>query len=192
MRVQQCGKERHTLRKQSSTHLHRFGGLTALADSPQVEAFVSRVAKLQLEGRSLTQDADPHSVQAVDVDWQHLTVHASLTGAETDAHLLACSRSKHTRRAVYSKAVGVLIPEQYITEGQSQVLSVICLDSMCRYLQCKTSSPTHFHSWCQTNHVLWTRCCFCMHMTSCKNSGHGDRAVLHRRTAGALYIKAEI
>lgn len=117
MRAQQGGKQRHMLRKHSSTDLHRFGGLAAPADSPQVEAPVSRVGKLQLEGRSLTQDADPHGAQAIDVDWQHLTVHTSLTGAETDAHLLAGSRSKHTGRAVYSKAVCVLVPEQHITQG---------------------------------------------------------------------------
>lgn len=134
------------LRKPSSTHLHRFGGLAAPTDSPQVEAPVSRVGKLQLERRPLTQDADPHSVQAIDVDRQHLAVHASLTGAETDAHLLACPGSKHTRRAVNSKAISVLIPEQHITEGSSQVPSCMCLDSICRYLECKSSSHSHLQS----------------------------------------------
>lgn len=88
-----------------------------MADGSQVEASVSRVGKLQPEGRSLTQDADPHSVQAIDIDWQHLLVHACFTGAEGNAHLLACSRSKHTWRAVHSKAVGVLIPELSIAKA---------------------------------------------------------------------------
>ena len=101
----------------SGSHLHRFGGLATPADGSQVEASVGRVGKLQPEGRALTQDADPHGVQGIDVDGQHLSVHACLTGAEADAHFLACSRSKHTRRTVHSKAVGVLIPELYVAKA---------------------------------------------------------------------------
>lgn len=95
----------------SKADLHRFGGMATSADSPKVQASVRRVDKLQPEGGALTQDGDPHSVQAVDVDWEHLAIHAGLAGAEGDAHVLACSRSEHTWGAVHSKAVGILIPE---------------------------------------------------------------------------------
>lgn len=76
-------------------YLHSLGGLTTAADSAQIEASVGRVAQLQLQGGSLTHDGYLDSVQAIDLDRQHLTVQASLAGAETDADILAGSRSKH-------------------------------------------------------------------------------------------------
>ena len=94
----------------AQSYLHSFGGLTTSSHSAQIQASVGRVGQLQLEGGALTQDGHPDSVQAIDLDWQHLMVHASLAGAESDADILAGSRNKHAGWAIYHQAVCVLIP----------------------------------------------------------------------------------
>ena len=72
--------------------LHTFGGLATAADSAKVEASVGGIGQLQLQRRALTRDGNSHGVQAVDVEGDFLSVQAGLTGAEGDAHVLACTR----------------------------------------------------------------------------------------------------
>ena len=73
--------------------LHSLGGLASTADSTQIEASVSSITQLQLQVGALTHDNNFHGVQAIDLEWDLLSVQASFTGRENDADILACSRS---------------------------------------------------------------------------------------------------
>ncbi len=73
--------------------LHSLGGLASTADSTQIEASVSSITQLQLQVGALTHDHNFHGVQAIDLEWDLLSVQASFTGRENDADILACSRS---------------------------------------------------------------------------------------------------
>ena len=73
--------------------LHSLGCLASTADSTQIEASVSSITQLQLQVGALTHDHYFHGVQAIDLEWDLLSIQASFTGREHDADILACPRS---------------------------------------------------------------------------------------------------